>query len=287
MALTSNKGLDLDQDAIRRRELEVQKESDQEIMQRLDERFAILNEMTKAVKSGHVKSMIVSGPPGVGKSFGVEEVLTKYSLFDVIANGQPKFQIVKGRMSGIGLYCKLYEFNLPGSVVVFDDCDDILTDEQSLNTLKGALDTNEQRYIAWNTDSRILRDRGIPDRFEFQGSAIFITNIKFSSVKSKRLREHLRALESRSHYIDLQMDTTREKLIRIKQVVGQGMLDKYEFEQTTIDEILHFIETNVGDLRELSLRTVIKVCDLRKTFPRNWKIVAANTVMKRTPASVT
>jgi hypothetical protein len=57
------------------------------------------------------------------------------------------------------------------------------------------LDSSERRFIAWNTDSRLLRSEGIPDRFEFKGAAIFITNIKFEHVKSKRLRDHLDALE--------------------------------------------------------------------------------------------
>ena len=50
-------------------------ESDDEIKQRLRERFEILMDMTRAVKRGDVRAMIVTGPPGVGKSFGIEEVL--------------------------------------------------------------------------------------------------------------------------------------------------------------------------------------------------------------------
>ena len=40
--------------------------TDEEIMARLAERFEILDNMTRAVKSGDVNAMIVSGPPGVG-----------------------------------------------------------------------------------------------------------------------------------------------------------------------------------------------------------------------------
>jgi replication-associated recombination protein RarA len=41
---------------------------DDEIMERLKQRFDILEDMTRAVKKGDVRSMIVTGPPGVGKS---------------------------------------------------------------------------------------------------------------------------------------------------------------------------------------------------------------------------
>jgi hypothetical protein len=273
--------LEFDQEAIKHREAEVAQESDEAIVERLRERFDILKQMTIAVKSGDVRAMIVSGPPGVGKSFGVEEVLSKDGLFDKLGARKPRYEIVKGAMSALGLYAKLYEFSDPKSVLVFDDCDSILMEDLSLNILKGALDSSKKRYIAWNTDSRLLRSEGIPDRFEFKGAAIFITNIKFEHVKSKRLRDHLDALESRCHYIDLQMDTEREKMLRIKQIVGDGMLDEYEFEQVTVDEIVGFIDSNKTRLRELSLRMVLKIADLRKSFPTTWTAMAKTTCMKR------
>jgi len=274
--------LEFDTEAIKARELEVAQETDAEILERLAERFAILDEMTKAVKTGDVRAMIVSGPPGVGKSYGVEAVLNKEGLFDTLAERKPKFEVVKGAMSAIGLYAKLYEFSSKGNVIVFDDCDSILLEELSLNILKGALDSSERRFISWNTDSRLLRSEGIPDRFEFCGAAIFITNIKFEHVRSKKLRDHLNALESRCHYIDLQMDTQREKILRIKQVVNDaGMLDRYSFEKGAREELLKFVDDNKDKLRELSLRMVLKLADLRKSFPKTWTSMAKTTCMKR------
>jgi len=285
-AMKPSKGatvLEFDQDAIKRTEMAVARESDEQILARLSERFEILDEMTEAVRSGDIRAMIVSGPPGVGKSHGVETVLQKAGLFDVLAERKAKYEVCKGAMSAIGLYSKLYEFSKAGNVVVFDDCDDVLYDSLSLNILKGALDSSERRFISWNTDSRVLRSEGIPDRFEFSGSAIFITNIKFEHVRSKTLRSHLDALESRCHYIDLQMDTQREKILRIKQVVNSGeMLSRYKFEQCTADEVVEFVVDNKDTLRELSLRMVLKVADLRKGFPKSWKSMAKTTCMKRT-----
>ena len=275
--------LEFDQEKIRANEMAVARESDEEIVERLRERFEILTEMTKAVKSGDVRAMIVSGPPGVGKSFGVEAVLEKDGLFDTLGNRKPKYEVVKGAMSALGLYAKLYEFSEEKNVLVFDDCDSILMEDLSLNILKGALDSGKKRMIAWNTDSRLLRTEGIPDRFEFKGAAIFITNIKFEHVRSKKLKDHLDALESRCHYIDLQMDTEREKILRIKQIVNDGMLDSYDFTEPAVakDEIVEFVVQNASKLRELSLRMVLKIADLRKSFPRNWTAMAKTTCMKR------
>ena len=284
-AKTASKGttvLEFDTDKIKAREAEVARETDEQIYERLAERFDILTEMTIAVKKGDVRAMIVSGPPGVGKSFGVEQVLSKDDLFDTLGNRKPRYEIVKGAMSSIGLYAKLYEYSDAKNVIVFDDCDSILMEDLSLNILKGALDSSPKRVIQWNTDSRLLRSEGIPDKFEFKGAAIFITNIKFEHVKSKRLRDHLDALESRCHYIDLQMDTEREKILRIKQVVKDAdMLARYEFEECVKDELVAFIDTNKGKLRELSLRMVLKIADLRKSFPNSWVAMAKTTCMKR------
>jgi len=255
-------------------------ERDEQIMQRIGKRFKILDDMTRAAKEGDVRAMIVSGPPGVGKSYGVEQQLEKDAAFDDIAGYNRKHEVVKGAMSAIGLYAKLFKYSDPRNVVVFDDCDSVLLDDLSLNILKAALDTSKKRYISWNTDSRLLRSEGIPDRFEFKGSAIFITNIKFENVRSKKLKDHLEALESRCHYVDLTIDGEREKMLRIKQIVRDGMLEDYDMPQERKDDIIEFIDENKSRLRELSLRTVLKIADLAKSFPTDWRDYASTTVMK-------
>jgi hypothetical protein len=262
--------------------IKAKEETDEETIERMRERFDMLEEMTRACKKGDVRAMIVSGPPGVGKSFGVEKVLGKHDLIADLDPGRPKkYEVVKGAMSAIGLYCKLFNYADKDNVLVFDDCDSVLQDELSLNILKAALDSKKTRRIHWNTDSFKLRNEGVPDSFEFKGSAIFITNIKFDNVKSKKLRDHLEALESRCHYIDLTIDTEREKMLRIKQIVGDGMLTEYAFDDATKEDIIDFIDINKKRLRELSLRSVLKVADLAKAFPTKWEAMAENTVMKR------
>jgi hypothetical protein len=258
--------------------------TDQEILDRLRTRFNILDDMTRAVKKGDVRAMIVTGPPGVGKSFGVEKVLSKHDVFATVAQNEKlkKYEVVKGAMSAIGLYKKLYEYSDKKSILVFDDCDSVLLDDLSLNILKAALDSSKKRTIHWNTDSRLLRQEGVPNSFDFNGGAIFITNIKFENVRSKKLQDHLEALESRCHYLDLTIDTDREKILRINQVVTEcGMLDDYEFSDAGKQEVIAFVDANKKQLRELSLRTVLKIADLRKSMPDNWRAVAEVTCMRR------
>ena len=262
----------------------VTKESDEEAMNRIATRFAVLDEMSKAAINGDIRAMIVSGPPGVGKSYGVELQLEKASLFDKLANKKVRFTIVKGAMTALGLYAQLYKYSDRKNVLVFDDCDSVFQDDLALNILKAALDSGKRRKICWNSDSRLLRQEGIPDSFEFNGSAVFITNLKFSSIKSKKLQDHLEALESRCHFLDLTIDSERDKLLRIKQVhrdADGGLFKDYDFEGTEPQEILEFMESNLPRLRELSLRMCLKIADLVKISPANWKNLAVSTCMTR------
>ena len=75
MALQSEpsvKSLELDTQAVKAKELALASETDESILDRMRERFEILDDMTRAVKKGAVRAMIVTGPPGVGKSYGVQ-----------------------------------------------------------------------------------------------------------------------------------------------------------------------------------------------------------------------
>jgi len=121
---------------------------------------------------------------------------------------------------------------------------------------------------------------GVPNSFEYKGGAIFITNINFQNIKSKKLQDHLAALESRCHYIDLTIHTERDKMLRIRQIVADGMLAEYEFTTEQQAELVEFVDANKKRLRELSLRTVLKTADLIKSFPAKWQRVAEVSLMR-------
>lgn len=255
-------------------------ETDEEVIARIADRFEILEEMTAAAIEAKVRGMIVVGPPGVGKSYGVIRQLEKAHLFDQVANRMPKYEVVKGGMSALGLYIKLYHNNDANQVIVFDDCDGILMDDLSLNLLKAALDSGKKRKICWNLDSNALRAEGIPNSFDFKGSVIFITNIQFDNIRSKKLQDHLQALQSRCHYLDLTMNTMRDRMLRIRQIHNTGELfSHYRFKGNEGDQIVDFMEENKDRLREVSLRMAVKIADLLKVT-KNWERLAESTVMK-------
>ena len=256
------------------------KETTKQAMDRIAERFRILDEMTDAVANGVVRGLIVSGPPGVGKSFGVETILEEYDAMAKIG-GQVKTEIVKGSMTPIGLYQTLFNNSNQGDILVFDDCDSVLFDEVCLNMLKAVLDSGKKRTISWKAESNALRREGVPDRFDFKGGCIFITNVNFENVRSKKIKDHLEALMSRCHYIDLGMDSIDDKFIRINQIVRDGMLKEYGFSKDFEKEIIDFMHENAERLREISLRMVLKIADLAKMNFDNWKGLARSTCMRR------
>ena len=257
------------------------KESPKEAMDRIKGRFEILDQMTDAVANGVVRGLIVSGPPGVGKSFGVEKILDEYDAMAKLSGQVEKTEVVKGSMTPIGLYQTLYNNSGKGNILVFDDCDSVLFDEVCLNMLKAVLDSGKKRTISWKSESQALRREGIPDRFEFSGGVIFITNVNFENVRSKKIKDHLEALMSRCHYIDLGMDTTSDKFLRINQIVRDGMLDEYKFGKEGEQEVVDFMLEKASRLREISLRMVLKISDLKKMAPANWKGMAESTCMTR------
>ena len=257
-----------------------EEENEDQALDRIKERFDILDRMTHAVAEGTVRGMIVSGPPGVGKSFGVETVLEDYDMLTSIAGKPARTEIVKGSMTPIGLYQTLYMNSDKGNVLVFDDCDSILFDEVCLNMLKAVLDSGKKRTITWKAESSALRREGIPDRFDFEGGVIFITNVNFENVRSKKIQDHLQALMSRCHYLDLTMNSIRDKFIRIKQIVRDGMLEEYKFGKDGEKEVINFMLDNADKLREVSLRMVLKISDLKQMDKSNWQRLAQTTCMK-------
>jgi hypothetical protein len=255
-------------------------ETDEQVMDRIEQRFSILDDMTKAAIAGDIRAMIVVGPPGVGKSYGVEYQLEKAGMFDQISSRKVKYQVIKGAMTPIGLYCTLYKNSDPQNVLVFDDCDSILLDDVALNILKAALDSGKRRRIHWNADSSMLRREGVPDAFDFKGSVIFITNLKFDHLKSKKLQDHLEALQSRCHFLDLTLDTTRDKILRIRQIFRKGdLFQDYDLTPEQGEEIVQFMQDNHARLREISLRMALKIADLTK-IGVNWRALAESTCMR-------
>lgn len=251
----------------------VSTETEAEIDSRIKIRFNVLEALVGDVINGNIQALIVSGPPGLGKSYTIEQALK-----DENAN----CRITKGFTRATGLYKLLYEYREEGSILVFDDADSVFEDVVALNLLKTALDTTEERVISWLSENSFEDADGeeIPSSFSFEGSIIFITNLDFDGLiqRQNKISKHLEALISRCHYVDLMMKSTKDFIVRIKQVVKETKMLAH-LSKTEVQDVVKFIEDNQSKLREISLRTALKVATLRKSNT-NWNDVAKITCCK-------
>jgi hypothetical protein len=255
-------------------------ETVEEIQKKLSDRFEALEIMSRATGNGINRSLIVSGPAGLGKSYTVESVMSELE-----AKGR-SVTYIKGYVRPLALYRLLYNSRHAKSVLVFDDSDSIFHDDVSMNLLKGACDSTDRRVLYWLSESvtRLEDEEGdsIPEKFEFEGSIVFITNYDFERLidSGNKLAPHFQALVSRSHYLDLEMKTKMDYVVRIRQVVGAGMLLSRGLNKSEEILILEFIENNMERLRELSLRMVVKLATLFKMDQKNWQKLARQTCFR-------
>lgn len=252
----------------------VVQETNEQIELRISERFEILEDLVSACIDGTARSLIISGPPGLGKSFSV-----KKRLSDNDPNAL-NYTIIKGYVRATGLIKTLYDFKEKGQVIVFDDADYIFADDTALGLLKAVCDTTELRTVHWLSEGKLFSDRTgevLPKSFDFHGSVIFLTNLDFDSLiaRGHKSKVHFQALISRSHYIDTALKTRKDYIVRIKQVIKQGLMKGMDVEQQI--EVLKFVIDHQLSLRELSLRMVIKIASIRKANSPKWQQIARVT----------
>lgn len=181
----------------------------------------------------------------------------------------------------IGLYIHLWENRDEDCVVLLDDVD-VFSNEDTLNVLKAALDTGEERIITWGTASNYLAERDIPNNFEFKGSIVFITNAEIDAEidRGTKLAPHLDALQSRSIYLDLGVHTSREIMVRVEDVITKtDMLQKRGLSEAQVVNALEWMKENVDRLRSVSLRTALYLGDFINT-DSDWADVAEVTLLK-------
>ena len=257
-------------------------ETEEDVVLRIRERFEIMWKCAHGTTTGAVRSLIVSGAGGVGKTYTIEDILSS-----AYTNAEIKSEVVHGVLTPVNLYKLLYRNRFANNVVVLDDADSIFNDDQALSVLKAALDSGTKRKISWLAEGKSLKnqkDGEVPTDFMYEGSMIFITNLDFQKLvdmgKSKHV-PHMQALMTRAIYIDLKLHTVKDLTAWIRHIVtkeckvkGTGW-DGISVEQT--NEILDFIAENGNKLRNLSIRTVTKMAAFVKMVGADWKTMAETT----------
>jgi hypothetical protein len=216
----------------------------------VNQRFDFMEKLTIMVAKGLTPSILVTGEGGLGKTHGVLEAVR--SVMD-----DDDFVVQKGYSTPKGLYNFLYDNN--GKLIIFDDCDSVLEKPVSLNILKGALDSYDKRIISWESAAR---GDEYPNKFEFTGKIIFISNKRRDSIDQ--------AVLSRSFVVDLSM-TPSEKIERMQTVLHKICPDiSYEKKKEALD----LLDKNKAITKDLNFRTLIKVSKIRNAFDSEWENLA-------------
>lgn len=254
------------------------REKEEAIERKLRERFNVYKMLAESCITGKSRSLIISGPAGIGKSYIAESIAEKHD-----PNGI-NYTLAKGYGLATGIYKLGWRHREKGQTIIFDDIDRIFFDHNSLNLLKGLCDSLQRRRISWRTEKQFYDDETgepIPPKYDFNGSVIFLTNYDFDDMiaKGHRLSRHFEALISRSDYLNLMMRTRRDYIVRIRQVIlEEGMLG--HLTPTAKVNLLMFIERNQHLLKEVSLRMALKISSIIERYPDNWESVARVTCLK-------
>lgn len=232
----------------------------------INTRFGFVEKLVTMVASGVQPSAVITGEGGLGKTYTVTKTLESHGYKDIsdladfevgaVISTRKCFTFVKGYSTAKGLYRTLFENNK--SIIVFDDCDAVLKDPVALNILKGALDSYGKRIISWNAD---MRDDDLPKSFNFEGRVIFISNMSQDKIDQ--------AIRSRSILVDLSM-TASQKIDRMEHI---SKLDEFlpEYETAIKTDAMDLIRSIKDECKEISLRTLISVCKMRHSNPKDYR----------------
>jgi hypothetical protein len=230
-------------------------------------------------------SLIICGAPGIGKTYGITKRIKDSGLKsiepidladatdiedlddqDVILNTETNgdWVHIKGASTAFGLYMSLFKYK--NKLIVYDDCDSIFKDKNAVNLLKGALDSSDKRIISWVSKTTTSKKAEVPQRFEFTGRIIFISNLNAKDLDP--------AVRNRSFVVDIQLKL-KDVLKRIQSIL------KYignDLEVPLSDEAkkraFNFLEEtskNENNKMEISIRTLINFAKIAQSGVPQWR----------------
>jgi Cdc6-like AAA superfamily ATPase len=216
----------------------------------INEKFELISELVEGVSLGALNGLAVSGPPGIGKTYTVMNVVDR-------VKGNKKFVAYSGHVTPLSLYNILAE-NRDDAIIVFDDCDEVFTNHLALNILKPAMDTKKTRIVSWATSQS---NRVSDPVFTFKSNVILVTNTVLATSP------HYKAFVDRIHHVELDV-SYEERLAKIYDIVNTSKTVEPQLAREVAE---YLIDEKPAD--ELSLRTFVKIYDLARFSPRWRKLV--------------
>lgn len=226
--------------------------------------FQDMCNLTDMVARRIAPSMVVTGDPGLGKTWNVIRTLRAQGLQE-----GTDFVHVKGRATAAGMFITLFEN--ADKMIIFDDCDSVFRDADAVNILKGALDSYDRRVISWMAAKPLKDSDGepLPRSFEFRGQVIFISNIGIASIDN--------AIRSRSFVIDIAL-TAEQMIQRMRELLPEVEPEvPGAIKMDALDGLADAYARYQGV--ELNFRSLIKAIRIRQAGFPNWRAMIAEQVM--------
>ena len=111
----------------------------------VSDRFKFITQFTQLISTGKIKSFILTGAGGVGKTHTVLAGFKANGLKEDTIGQEGDFVFVRGYSTAKALYRLMFENN--GKVLVFDDADSVHRDPIGANVLKAALGSEDKRIV--------------------------------------------------------------------------------------------------------------------------------------------
>lgn len=248
----------------------------------VEDRWEAYEMFADMVATGTRKSAIAYGTGGVGKTYTLKKVLERNKMLgydeEIHTPGNNEYDYVSltGKATPQAMFKTLYEHNK--KLVVFDDIDSVLTNDDSINILKGALDSTGDGTISYESSKGVKGSDGskIPQRFKFRGTVVFISNLPPDKIPQP--------LRSRSLPIDLSM-TAEETVDRLRTIAPfmtfqDARGEEFTVPQESMDAAIDFLDQykNKIDIGSLNARTFGSIALVHQKYTqaglKHWKSAA-------------
>lgn len=178
-----------------------------------------VREDIRMVAGKSVYAAIILGEGGIGKSHLIKNELDELKKKKNEKGEKFGYVFYNGKITPMTLYEFLAKNNHEDMVIVFDDVRSLISNEDMINMLKGALwDNNgEDRTIQYN--SKFPLDPGIPKKINFKSRIIFTFN------KIKEDDPDIEALKSRTLYTELYLSYD-EKVAAMREIAAAGYTNR-------------------------------------------------------------
>jgi hypothetical protein len=195
-----------------------------------------LERYARAFADGHLNLLIVCGPPGLGKSQCIRRAAGPAACW------------VDGNATAFGIYLSAYEHR--DRPVVLDDVDGLYRDRNGVRLLKALCQTDPEKAVSWQSDSKTLERLRIPKRFTTTSRLAIIAN------QWRSMDADVAALEDRGHF--LLFDPTP---LAVHRRAGAWFWDQ---------EVFDFVGAHLHLAGQHSLRTYVLAAEL-KAAGMDWR----------------